>query len=163
MDDLPCPHRSDRPIGTINCGCGGRRNVYRCTEPTVNQLVTRHAAAPRHKDVRLFERDSEGRRAIKLPSLSLPACVLCRQRPGTPPELLALGKDLPANPSEPASERDPCLQAAIEAICAACPRLNAKGERFECPGATAAGCPLSLWPVIQDPKSRRGGGCRGCG
>jgi hypothetical protein len=151
-DDLPCRHRS-LAIGTVQCGCGGERKVYRCDHPAAGPLVTRHAAQPRRKHVRLFERTPEGKRRLDLESFRLPACVHCPHRPGASPELVAM-----FGPPAP----EPCLDQARASICGACPRIDARGQAFECAGPQVPGCPLALWPEVLPDRSRGpGGGCCG--
>jgi hypothetical protein len=158
-EELPCRHRSPEPVGQISCGCGGKRNAYRCDHPAVLQLVTRHVAQPRRKDVRLFEPGPDGRRVVKLARLSLPACVTCPHRPEALPavvEMFGAGPD----PSGPAAAPD-CLRATI---CGGCPRIGPAGQGFECLGPEVPACPLQLWPTIT--RTRRGTtrrGCQGCG
>jgi len=169
-DELDCPHRSQEIHAKLNCGCGGWANGYRCDHPAVNGLVTRHAVQLRSKVVKLKIPGPDGSRALRLDGFKLPACILCPHRPGAAPGLRqnALAGEPAQNPNEPASAREPCLQAAIEAICGACPRLNPAGQTFGCPGATAPRCPLDLWPDLaraaqQAAASHRRGGCRNCG
>src|SRR5574343_1092403 len=158
-EELPCRHRSPEPIGQISCGCGGKRNAYRCDHPAVLHLVTRHAAQPRRKDVRLFAPGPDGTRVVKLARLSLPACVTCPHRPEAPPEVVELFGAPPPDPSRPAGTPDP-LRAAI---CGGCPRLGPRGQRFECRGPDTPACPLQLWPTItRTRRGQRRGGCQGC-
>ena len=163
-DDVPCPHRSAQPLGTVSCGCGGQRKVYRCDHEAAGPLVTRHAAQPRQKFVRLTTRLPDGTRRLPLDSFKIPACVNCPHRPGAPAELIELMGGTTPNPSGPAATREPCLEGAIASICEACPRISPTGQRFECPGPEVAACPLRLWPVVLKPRRvHKTGGCRGCG
>ena len=160
MTDLPCPHRSPDPVGRATAGCGGVKNVWRCD---LKGLVMLHAEVLKTKDVKLHAPDHDGKRRVRVPARVLPCCVLCRERPESPPELAELppGRQV-ADQSHSADDQD-CYPEAKRAICGNCPRLDSQGQKFECAGyGQAPTCPLDLWPR-PGPAPLPSGHCRGCG
>lgn len=142
MPDFPCPDRSPDPLGRARADCGVLRNIWWCAHHRAYCML--QVGRLQNRELKLFSPGADGRRRVKLPSLQLPYCQDCPHRLQQPEAPL------------------PGLEARL-AICGNCPRIDARGQAFECAGSPdVPTCPLDLWP---DPSAQPSGGriCGSCG